>query len=239
MTERFDDTLARRVDAYIERLFVERDDELETALSESAAAGLPPINVSPSEGKLLNLIATMVRARRILEVGTLGGYSTIWLARALPEGGRLVTLELDPRHAEVARRNLTRCNLDPVVEIRLGPALSSLRSMIEQGEAPFDLIFIDADKEGYSGYLETALELAHPGTVILADNVIRGGLVMDDEVSDDVARAVGRFNQILAAHPRLDSLIVPVIRARFDGLSLSIVKSQSSAGRSSPGNPAP
>lgn len=224
MSERFDDTLARQVDAYVERLFVRADPDLDNVLSASAASGLPSISVSPNEGKLLHLLARMAGAHRILEIGTLGGYSTVWLARALPPDGRLVTLEIDERHAEVARRNLARCAVDHLVEVRLGPAMQTLRSMVADRDAPFDLIFIDADKEGYPGYLEAALELARPGTVVLADNVIRGGAVMDPANADAMARAVSRFNQAIATHPRLDSLILPIIRERFDGLSLSIVR---------------
>jgi predicted O-methyltransferase YrrM len=224
MTERFDDTLARQVDAYIERLFLAPDETLARVISESAARGLPSISVSPNEGKLLHLLARLAGARRILEIGTLGGYSTAWLARALPADGRLVTLEVDERHAEVARQNLARCGVADRVEVRVGPAVDSLRAMIAGGDAPFDIVFIDADKESYPDYLEASLQLTRPGSLILADNVIRGGTVTDPPDGDPQAVAISRFNQAIATHPGLDSLILPVIRDRFDGLSLSIVR---------------
>ena len=224
MTERFDEEMARRVDEYVERLFVPRDDGLEHALADAEAAGLPLIHVSPTLGKLLHLIARMSGAERVLEIGTLGGYSTTWLARALPAGGRLVSLELDEAHATVARRTVARCRVAHLVELRVGRASDSLRAMVAAGEAPFDVVFIDADKEGYVEYLELSLQLSHAGTVILADNVIRGGLVLEEAVSDSRARGARAFNEALAAHPRLDSLILPVIRERLDGLSISIVK---------------
>jgi len=224
MEETLDLELARKVDSYVEGLCVPRDQELERGLAEARAAGLPAINVSANEGKLLYLIARMAGARRVLEIGTLGGYSTAWLARALPDGGRVVTLEVAGRHADVARRNLERAGVGARVEIRVGPASVSLRRMIAERVAPFDLVFIDADKESYGEYLELGLELAHPGSVILADNVIRGGRVVAPDPGDASDRAVSAFNRAIAAHPRLESLILPIIRERLDGLSISIVR---------------
>lgn len=219
----FDSRTASRVDDYIRALFVPPDAALERGLSDAVAAGLPEIQVSPNEGKLLYLLARIAGARRILEVGTLGGYSTAWLARALPPGGRLVSLELEPRHARVARRNLERCGLARRVVIRVGPAAESMRDMIRRRLRPFDLIFLDADKESYSEYLDLAVRLARPGSLILADNVIRNGRVVDGAPPEAADRAIREFNAALAAHPRLDSLILPVFRNKLDGLSVSIV----------------
>lgn len=168
------------------------------------------------------MIARIASARRILEIGTLGAYSTIWLARALPAEGKLITIEVNPKHAEVARRNLERAGLSGRVEIRLGDAGSTLASM--RGEPPFDLVFIDADKTGYPKYLELVLPHTRPGTVILADNVIRDGLVLEDAPADPDAAGARAFNQAIARHPRLDSLILPSYKGKVDGISISIVK---------------
>lgn len=222
MPDTFDGRMARRVDEYIERLFVPRDSALEQGLIDAEQAGLPAISVSPSEGKLLYLIAKIAGAKRVLEIGTLGGYSTTWLARALPSGGRVVTLELEQRHADVARRNVDRTGVGERVEIRVGSAVDTLREMIERGEAPFDLIFIDADKKAYVEYLNLSMRLAHPGTVILADNVIRR--VMSPAPGDEDSRGIHAYNEAIAAHPRLESLILPIIRENLDGLSISIVR---------------
>jgi len=221
MPDTLDNRLARRVDEYIERLFVPRDGALEQGLRDAGQAGLPAISVSPNEGKLLYLIAKMAGAQRALEIGTLGGYSTTWLARALPSGGRVVTLEMERKHADVARRNVDRAGVGERVEIRVGPAADTLREMIERGEALFDLIFIDADKTGYVEYLNLSMRLAHPGTVILADNVIRRVLALAPD--DEESRGIREFNEAIAAHPRLESLILPIIRENLDGLSISIV----------------
>jgi len=218
------DRLLVRVDRYIEDLFVPPDPSLEQGLADAAAAGLPDIAVSPNEGKLLHLLARLVRPTRILEVGTLGGYSTTWLARALEPGGRLVTLELEGHHAEVARRNLARSGVGDRVEIRVGPAAAALRAMVAAAERPFDVVFIDADKESYPEYLELSLELSRAGTVILADNVIRGGRVLDGRSTDPRVQGVRAFNTRLASHPRLDSIVLPIAREHLDGLSISIVR---------------
>ena len=169
----------RAADGYFEDLFVSGDPVLAAALAASDAAGLPTVSVSPSQGKLLNLLAVGLRARRILEIGTLGGYSAIWLARALPEDGRLITLEVDPRAADVARANLAAAGLAAVADVRLGPASETLQQLASAGEQPFDLIFIDADKTGYRDYLDGSLRLARPGTMIIADNVVQGGYVAE------------------------------------------------------------
>jgi len=224
--ETFNDQLAQQIDAYIGQLFIPHDDTLAQGLKDASAADLPSINVSANEGKLLYLIAKMAKAKRVLEIGTLGGYSTTWLARALPPDGKVITLELEQRHADVARRNLDRNGVDERVEIRVGRATDSLRKMIETSEAPFDVIFIDADKENYIEYLNLSLQLAHVGTVILADNLIRNGRGLADQPVDDNARAVKAYNETIAKHPRLDSIILPIIRTNLDGLSISIVTSE-------------
>jgi predicted O-methyltransferase YrrM len=219
-----DADLLGRVDRYIEKLLVQSDRALEQGLADAAAAGLPDIAVSPNEGKLLYLVARLVRPRRILEIGTLGGYSTTWLARALEPGGSLVTLEIDPHHAEMARRNLARAGVGERVEVRVGPAAGSLRAMISAGERPFDVVFIDADKEGYPEYLDLSLQLSRAGTVILADNLIRGGRVLNARSADPHVQGIREFNARLAAQPRLDSIILPIFREDLDGVSISIVK---------------
>ena len=222
--EPFDQELAVKVDHYIEHLFNPHDEALAQNLQKAQEADLPTINVSPNEGKLLYLIAKMAGARRVLEIGTLGGYSTTWLARALPANGKVITLELDQKHAEVARQNLDRAGVADRVEVRLGRAFDSLRQLIDQHETSFDLIFIDADKTSYVEYLDLSLHLARPGTVILADNVIRNGRVLDGHPVDEAARGARAFNDALAAHPRLESIVLPIIRENLDGLSISIVK---------------
>src|SRR5437870_9764063 len=188
------------VDRYITDLLVPPDPALEAALQDSAAAGLPPYNVSPSQGKLLFLLARVQGARAILEMGTLGGYSTIWLARALPAGGRLITLEAEPKHAEIARANVERAGLAGIVELRLGRALDTLPQLAAEGRGPFDLIFIDADKPSYADYFTWALKLSRRGTVIIGDNVIRKGAVIDPAISDDPrVLGVSRFIELFVA----------------------------------------
>ncbi len=222
--ESFNEQLAAKVDQYIEHLLNPHDEALAQNLQDARTADLPAINVSPNEGKLLYLIAKIAGATRVLEIGTLGGYSTTWLARALPADGKVITLELDQKHAAVAQKNLDRARVADRVEVRVGRAVDSLRSMIDRREAPFDLIFIDADKPSYVEYLDLALRLSHAGTVILADNLIRNGRVIADRPPDESARGAKAFNDALAAHPRLDSIILPIIRENLDGLSISIVK---------------
>jgi predicted O-methyltransferase YrrM len=212
------------IDGYIEGLFGGNDAALTQNLADAAAAGMPEIQVSSNQGRILYLLARMAKPARILEIGTLGGYSTTWLARALAADGHLVTLELSPTHAAVAERNLERAGIRDKVEIRVGPAADALRHMIARGETPFDFVFIDADKVSYSTYLDLALQLSVSGTVIVADNVIREGAVMDASPADENARAARAFNATVAAHPRLESIIVPIVRTSIDGMSISIVK---------------
>jgi predicted O-methyltransferase YrrM len=222
--EPVNEQLIERIDAYIEALFTPPDAVLSQNLQDADAAGLPPINVSPNQGRLLYLLAKLAGAKRVLEIGTLGGYSTTWLARALPASGLLVTLELDPKHAAVARRSLDRAALAPAIELRVGPAADSLRELIRAGVPPFDLVFLDANKSGYVEYLELALELSRPGTLILADNVIRNGLVLDSAPADPNDSGARQYNDAIARHPRLESLVLPIVRARVDGLAISLVR---------------
>ena len=212
------------VDRYICESLVPSDEVLETALAGNAAAGLPAHDVAPNQGKLLHLLARMQGARRILEVGTLGGYSTIWLARALPEGGRLVTLECDPKHAEVARANLERAGLSGVVDLRVGAALASLRDLeVEQGE-PFDLIFLDADKPNNPEYLAYALKLSRKGSLIIGDNVVRDGAVVDVDSADARVQGVRRFFDMLAEEPRLSATALQTVGSKgYDGFALALV----------------
>ena len=214
--------LLARIDDYVEGRFAPQDEALEAAVRESRRAGLPEIQVSPNEAMLLQLLAEMVGARRILEVGTLGGYSAIHFGRALPEGGELVSLEIDERHAEVARENVDRAGLADKVEIRVGDARRLLARIAENGEGPFDVVFIDADKEGYPEYLEWALRLTRPGSLILGDNTIRGGTVLNPE--DGSARATGEFNERIARDPRLSAILLPILRERIDGLTIALVR---------------
>jgi len=216
--------LLRDIDDYIERLFIPADPTLEQNLKASDAAGLPSINVSATEGKLLYLVTKIARAKRVLEIGTLGGYSTTWLARALPAGGIVVSLEVSPKHAEVARRNLEGVAAGVTIDIRVGDAVASLQSMIDRREEPFDVVFIDADKPGYVKYLDLSLQLSRPGTVIFGDNLIRHGMVLDERTTDESARGAQAYNRAIAANPRLDSIVLPLIREKVDGLSISVVK---------------
>jgi caffeoyl-CoA O-methyltransferase len=214
--------LLARIDDYIEERFAPQDEALEAALREARRAGLPQIQVSPNEAKLLQLLAEMVGARRILEVGTLGGYSAIHFGRALPEDGTLISLEIDERHAEVARKNVERAGLSSKVEIRVGDARELLARITENAEGPFDVVFIDADKEGYPGYLEWALKLTRHGSLILGDNTIRGGSILDPR--DDSARATSEFNERIAGDPRLSAILLPILRERIDGLTIARVR---------------
>jgi predicted O-methyltransferase YrrM len=212
------------VDRYITDLLVPADPALDSARRASAAARLPRIEVTANQGKLLQLVAQIQGARTILELGTLGGYSTIWLARGLPVGGRLVTLEVDPRYAEVARSNIARAGLVDVVELRVGPALETLRELAAEGGGPFDLIFIDADKASYPAYLPWALELSRRGTLIIADNVVRAGAILDASSDDVNVQGVRRFTELLAAEPRVSATAIQTVGAKgYDGFALALV----------------
>jgi caffeoyl-CoA O-methyltransferase len=215
--------LLARIDDYIQDLFAPQDEALEAAVRESQRTGLPEIHVSPNEGKLLQLLAEMAGARRILEIGTLGGYSAINLARGMAEGGRLISLEIDEHHAEVARQNVERAGLAEKVEIRVGDARELLATIAESDEGPFDLVFIDADKEGYPEYLEWALRLSRPGSLILGDNTIWGGAIIDPQ--DNSTWAIHEFNEKIARDPRLSAIVLPLLRERVDGLAIARVRS--------------
>ncbi|HEX2910203.1 MAG TPA: O-methyltransferase [Chloroflexia bacterium] len=216
--------LTRRIDDYIEGLFTKQDEALEAALQEMERHGLPSINVSANEGKLLYLLAKLSGARKVLEIGTLGGYSTIWLARALLAEGRVITLEYEAKHAEVASNNIARAGLAEKVEVRLGAALDLLPQIAANGEGPFDLFFIDADKDNYPAYLEWAIKLSRAGSVILSDNLLRNGGVINPDPSNHSAVAIAQFNRELATNPRLESLILPITRENIDGLGITLVR---------------
>jgi predicted O-methyltransferase YrrM len=220
------------VDSYIAGHLIGEDPALEQALRDSSAAGLPAIAVTPAQGKLLELLARVQGARTILELGTLGGYSTIWLARALPAGGRLVTLEAEPRYAEVARVSIARAGFGDVVEIRVGPALETLPELAAEGAGPFDLIFIDADKGNYPGYFSWALKLSRPGTVIIGDNVVRDGAILDPDADDpsggnETIKGVRRFYELLAEGVGGGSISATAIQTvgdkGYDGFVLALV----------------
>ncbi|MCW3047257.1 MAG: O-methyltransferase [Solirubrobacterales bacterium] len=212
------------VDRYIADLLLPPDPSLDAALEASAAAGLPAHHISPAQGKLLQLLALMQGAQTILEVGTLGGYSAIWLGRALPVGGRLVALEGDPGYAAVARANVDRAGLADVVEIRVGPALDTLPLLAEEGRGPFDMIFIDADKRSNAEYLAWALELSRPGSVIVADNVVRGGAVAGDGDGDASVQGVRRFYELLASDPRVSATAIQTVGLKgHDGFAIGLV----------------
>ena len=213
------------VDAYFSERLVPADPVLESTLRESESAGLPHIHVAPNQGKLLQILAQMQGARKILEFGTLGGYSTIWLARALPQGGRMVTLEANARHARIARANLERAGLAGMVDVRVGNAIDTLPLLLDEGIAPFDLIFIDADKPGYPQYLEWSIKLSRPGTAIIADNVVRRGAVTDSKSTDPDIHGVRRFFDLMAEHPRLSATAIQTVGVKgYDGFALAIVK---------------
>ena len=212
------------VDSYITDLFAPPDEALDSALRASQAAGLPAINVSPPQGRLLQVLAKAVDARTILEIGTLGGYSTIWLARALPPDGHLITLEAEPKHAEIARANTARAGVADKVDLRLGRALESLPRLAAEGRGPFDLIFIDADKPSYAEYFSWALNLARRGTLIIGDNVIRKGAVINPNAEDPRVPGVRRFNELVAAEPRVVATAIQTVGAKgYDGFTIAVV----------------
>lgn len=212
------------VDDYVAENLLPADAALEAALRSNRSAGLPSIDVSPAQGKLLHLLARLNGAKRILEIGTLGGYSTIWLARALPEQGKLVTLELDARHAEVARANFETAGLSGRIELRVGPALTSLEDMGEEKTEPFDFIFIDADKPNNPTYLAWAMKLSRPGTVIVCDNVIRDGAVLDGSGRDPNVEGARAAFSFIAGEPRLHATAIQTVGAKgYDGFAIAVV----------------
>ena len=216
--------LFAQVDAYIDELFIGNDPVLQAVERSLVEAELPQISVSPSQGKFLNLLARLMGAKRILELGTLAGYSTIWLARALPPDGHLVTIEYDPKHAEVARNNIALAGFQDRVEVRGGRALDVLPELQAEGAAPFDFFFIDADKQPYTEYFEWALRLARPGSLIIADNVVRDGKVLDADSNDELVRGVRRFNSALAANRDVSAVILQLVGVKHhDGMAFAIV----------------
>ncbi len=217
------------VERYLTARAIGEDPVLGHVLAASGETGLASGAICPSQGKLLELLARVSGARRILELGTLGGYSTIWLARALPSEGRLVTLEADPRHAALARANIARAGFSEIVRVRVGPALQTLPELLSEGEDPFDLIFIDADKRNNPGYLEWSLKLSRPGSVIVADNVVRAGAILDPDASDPQlgdggVRGLRRFYELLADEPRVNATAIQTVDAKgHDGFALALV----------------
>ncbi|MFJ2372277.1 O-methyltransferase [Streptomyces sp. NPDC087769] len=219
-------TLVRwtEVDDYFNGLLVGPDEALDAAVEASDGAGLPAMQVAANQGKLLNLLARLQGARTVLEIGTLGGYSTIWLARALPEGGKVVTLEADPAYAEVARANIERAGLADVVEIRVGRALDTLPELAAEGYGPFDVVFIDADKPSNPDYLAWSLKLTRPGSLIVADNVVRDGEVVDGTSDDPKVQGVRRFTELVAAEPTLSATALQTVGSKgYDGLMMALV----------------
>lgn len=216
--------LFKSVDQYINNLLVNEDDALTATEASISAANIPPISISPNQGKFLHVLARLCNAKKILEIGTLAGYSTIWLARALPQNGRLITLEFDALHADVAHKNIIRAGLDSIVDIRVGKAIDTLPEIETEGIAPFDMIFIDADKSSYTEYLEWALRLSRPGTLIVADNVIREGKVLEPNSSDEMVQGVQRFNDMLAKNTAVTATIIQTVGAKdHDGMAIAIV----------------
>jgi len=214
-----------QVDDYISGLLHMEDKALVAAEEEIRKADIPQISVSANQGKFLNFLAKLTKAKTILEVGTLGGYSTIWMARALPEDGKLISLEIDPKHVAVATKNLEQAGVGHLVEIRLGKAIDLLPALHAENAGPFDMIFIDADKPPYAEYFQWALKLSHPGTLIIADNVIREGKVLDADTHDEMVKGAQRFNQLLANTKAVESVIIQTVGAKeHDGMALAMVK---------------
>ena len=217
--------LFESVDQYISQLFHDEDDCLKATEESIIQSGIPQISVSPNQGKFLHILAKLCNAETILEMGTLGGYSTIWMARALPGNGKLVTLEIDKKHADVAQQNFYRCGLAEKIEIRLGKAIDILPQLKAEGAGPFDMIFIDADKPPYTEYFKWALQLSRPGTLIIADNVIREGKVLLGEDPDEMVSGVKRFNKFLSQCTDVTATIFQTVGAKeHDGMAIAIVK---------------
>jgi caffeoyl-CoA O-methyltransferase len=213
------------VDNYIGKFFIREDDALLKAEKSLAEEGMPQIAVSPNQGRFLQMLALSCKAKRILELGTLAGYSTIWLARALPENGKLITIEFEPKHAEVAERNIISAELESKVEIVTGKAIDVLLKMIDNNTEPFDMIFIDADKPPYTEYFQLALKLSHSGTMIIADNVVRNGDVLNENSTDEKVLGVQRFNKFLSERKEVEATIIQTVGAKeYDGMAIAVVK---------------
>jgi predicted O-methyltransferase YrrM len=214
----------KQVDQYFADALIAPGDGFNAALDANRKANLPAIDVTPLQGKFLEILARATGSKRILEIGTLGGYSTLWLARALPEDGAVVTLELEPRHAEVAQQNLEAAGLAHRVDLRIGPAAKTLATLVHEHTCPFDFIFIDADKAGYPEYLQWSLKLSHPGTLIVADNVVRDGKVIDPEDPDPNIRGVRRFTEMISGEPRLSATALQTVAGKgYDGFIIAVV----------------
>jgi predicted O-methyltransferase YrrM len=213
------------VDSYVMDALIPSDPILDAILKASNAAGLPPISVSPTQGKLLYLLAKLQGAKRILEIGTLGGYSAVWLARALPADGRLLTIEFDPKNAGIARINFATAQVDKLVDLRIGKALNLLPAIAKESSEPFDMVFIDADKQSTAEYFEWALKLTRPGGAIIVDNVVRGGAVTDPKSDDPSVQGVRRFMKQLASEPRVDATAIQTVGSKgYDGFAIAVVR---------------
>jgi predicted O-methyltransferase YrrM len=224
-----DYTLVKKVDTYVEKLFAANNEDLDFAIKNSKKNNLPPIQITPVIGRLLYLLAKMNQAKRILEIGTLGGYSTLWLAKALPKNGKLITIEHIEDYAIVAKENFAHANMQDVIELRFGKALQTLSEMVDKNEPSFDLFFIDAQKEEYPQYVEYAIKLSRPGSIIICDNVIRNGGVLPEQQDKEYYKLLAEFNKNLATDQRLESTILPTMlpltdRDYLDGVSISLVK---------------
>ena len=219
-----DKNIFERVDDYISNLLAPEDEVLKQTIVSLEKENIPQISISANQGKFLQIMAKLVKAKRILELGTLGGYSTIWMARALPGEGKLISLELDPKHAAVAQKNIIDAGVADKVEIRIGKGLDLLKRMIEEKEQPFDMIFIDADKPPYAEYFGLALKLSRPGTLIIADNVIREGKILDNNSKDEMVKGVDRFNKVLGNTPGVTATIIQTVGSKeHDGMALVVV----------------
>lgn len=218
-------SIFEEVDGYISNLFGDEDDALRKTMQAIKDERIPQISVSANQGKFLQLLARLCNAKKILEIGTLGGYSTIWMARALPKDGKLISLELDEHHADVARKNISVAGLRDIVDIRIGKAIETLPQLVKENAGPFDMIFIDADKPPYKEYFEWSLKLSRPGTLIVADNVIRDGKVLLKESPDEMSAGAKRFNEALAANNSVTATIIQTVGTKeHDGMAIAIVK---------------
>lgn len=217
--------LFEKVDQYISNLVAPEDSVLQETIQSLDDASMPQISVTPTQGKFLQLMLLMCKAKRVLELGTLGAYSTIWMARAIPADGKVITVEFDPHHANIASQNIAKAGLAYKIDLRVGKAMEVLQELIANKEEAFDLVFIDADKPPYTEYFELALQLSHAGTVIICDNVIREGKVLEANPSDERVRGVQRFNQMLANNPKVTATIMQTVGAKeYDGMAIAIVK---------------
>lgn len=213
-----------KVDRYIGNLLAPEDTVLQETIQSLDDAAMPQISVTATQGKFLQVMLYSCKAKRVLELGTLGAYSTIWMARAIPADGKVITVEFDPHHADVASRNIAKAGLSDKIDLRVGKAMDILNELISKGEQPFDFIFIDADKPPYTEYFELALQLSHPGTMIICDNVIREGKILDENTTDERVKGVQRFNQMLAGNPKVTATIMQTVGAKeYDGMAIAVV----------------